>query len=71
MDRYFRIIYGREYYTWVDGSFQIVTENIEGEKCQRHLFEVDDDQWESFNFGEARCPDTTSNIYISGQWSTN
>ncbi len=42
MDRYFRVIYGAEYFTWVDGDFQIVLENIEGVKCERNMFEMED-----------------------------
>jgi len=31
--KYFRIVYGREYYTWVNGKFEIVYENKEGIQC--------------------------------------
>jgi len=66
MRRYYRVIYGPEYYTWVKGDFQIVLENREGIKCQRSMFNVSDEEWDSFNLSVAYCPVIEENFYISG-----
>jgi len=68
--RYYRIIYGPEYYTWQGESISIVLENSEGVTCERDMFTVSDEEWEQFALGKAYCPNLDGNFYISGQWSS-
>ena len=46
MSRYFRIVYGPEYYTWQGTSLGIVYENNLGVLCQRDQFQVSDQEWD-------------------------
>jgi len=57
INRYFKIIYGTEYYTWAGTGFDIRINNTLGVPCTREYFTATDEQWDTFSLGKSMCPD--------------
>jgi len=66
MSRYFRIVYGPEYYIWENGDFVIEQSFDEVAFCNRSMFQVSDEEWASFDLSSSYCPVLNDNFFISG-----